>query len=251
MKRRNIVGITAFFLVLQLQAQIINTEALRMNGKENGWAGSLGLYYNFTKNTKEIITLRNNIHVQYKKNKHLILFINQVGLYRAGGDDFVNKATQHLRYNYAFHPGWTWEVYLQNQYNSVSKIDYRRLAGSGVRYEFHDSKKYKLAAGVSMMYETEKATAPEIPVARIWRNSNYLTFALYLNDKVSLQSTTYYQPQLNRFSDYRISHQTGFKAKIFKHLSFKTDFYYFYDAFPLPDIPRRQYTINNGLEWKF
>jgi hypothetical protein len=172
------------FAGFAVQSQIINTESLRMVTDTTGWSGSVGLNVSFAKNVKELFKIKNDIHVQYKNPKHLVLFMNTIAFERADGADFDNKGVQHLRYNYRFHPRISWEAFVQNQYNAISKIDYRRLAGTGFRYKFTKSEKYKVYMGSLAMYEYEKTTET-IPVYhKDWRKSSYLSFSFYFNKNI-------------------------------------------------------------------
>ena len=240
-----------FLAGFTLQAQIINTESLRMVTDTSGWTGSIGLNVGFIKNVKDLVRVKNDIHIQYKKQKHLILFVNHIGFERADEADFVNKGVQHLRYNYRFHKQVAWEAFLQNQYNAISKIDYRRLAGTGFRAKLSKSEKYKIYFGSLIMFENEKTTE-ETPVAlEDWRNSSYLSFSFYFNKKMTLVSTTYYQPLLRQTSDYRLSNQSIFTLKLYKNLSFKSTLNLTFDAFPVLDVPKQQYSLSNGLVYHF
>ena len=238
-------------LSIGAKAQIINTEALRMVTDTTGWAGSVSLNVGLVKNVKELVQIRNRIHVQYKRKKHLFLFMNTLGFYRADGANFVNKGAQHVRYNYRFHPRLAWEAFIQNQYNSISKIAFRRLVGSGIRFKITTDEKHKTYLGSLIMYEKEKSTDEVALVTSTFRNSTYFSFSFFFKNGISWVSTTYYQPDLTFFKDYRIAHQSSFKARIYKNLSYKTDFLFTYDVFPVAGIPKMQYALTNGLVWKF
>ncbi len=245
-----------FFLLVFLagftaQSQIINTESLRMVTDTSGWSGSISLHIGFVKNVSELFKVSNKIHVQYKTGKQLILFMNDIGFERADGANFINKGVQHLRYNYKIRPRITWEAFLQNQYNAISKIDYRRLAGTGLRFKLSTHEKYKAYLASLLMYENEKTTETPAIISRDWRNSSYFSFSFYFNKNVSLISTTYYQPKLRQFSDYRVAHQSALSFTIFKNLAFSTAFNFTYDAFPVAGIPKKQYELINGLVYSF
>lgn len=248
---KKIFIVISFISILYTNAQIINVESLRMVTDTTGWAGSINLNVSFAKNVKELFRVNNKAHIQFKTPKHLVLFMNSIGFDRADNADFVNKGVQHLRYNYRFHPRWSWEAFLQNQYNAVSKIDYRRLAGTGLRWKMTDSEKYKIYLGSLVMYENEKTKETPVSIHKDWRNSTYLSFSFYFNDKTSLISTTYFQPKFGDASDTRIAHESGLSMKIFKNLSFKTSFEYTYDAIPVLGIPKREYELKNGLLYTF
>lgn len=248
---KKIFLIVSLFSILYTKAQIINVESLRMVTDTTGWAGSIHLNVSFAKNVKELFKVSNKVHVQYKTPKHLFLFMNSIGFDRADDADFVNKGVQHLRYNFRFHSKWTWEAFLQNQYNAVSKIEYRRLAGSGLRWKMTDSEKYKIYLGSLIMYENEKTKETSVHKYYDWRNSTYLSFSFYFNDKTSLVSTTYFQPKFGNASDVRIAHESRFSIKIFKNLAYNTSFEYTYDALPVAGIPKRDYELKNGLAYTF
>ncbi|MEE9349855.1 MAG: DUF481 domain-containing protein [Flavobacteriaceae bacterium] len=248
---KKIILLFLLFISITIQSQIINTESMRMVTDTTGWSGSIGLNVGFSKNIRSLLRIKNNIHIQYKTNKQLIMFINKIGFESADNADFVNKGVQHLRYNYSFNNKLVWEAFLQNQYNAISKIDFRELAGSGLRYKLSKSEKYKFYLGSAVMYEYEKTLETPNRTHKDWRNSNYFTFSLYFNDKISLISTSYYQPNLSRFADYRVSHQSALKFQVYKNLSFKTAFNFTYDTFPVVGIPKQQYEISNGLVYRF
>ena len=101
------------------------------------------------------------------------------------------------------------------------------------------------------MYENEKTTESPSITHQDWRNSTYLSFSFYFTDNISFISTTYYQPMLREFSDYRIAHQSALAFKILKNLSFKTAFNFTYDANPVVGIPQKEYELTNGLVYSF
>jgi hypothetical protein len=97
---RKLFFITVLLFPLFVQSQIINTESLRKVTDTSGWTGNASVNFSLTKNTNTLIRLNNNIHVQYKMNRHLVLFVNNLGFERAAEQSFVNNGSQHLRYNY-------------------------------------------------------------------------------------------------------------------------------------------------------
>lgn len=238
------------FFVQNLNAQIVNVESLRLKTDTLGWAGSAHLSINLKKSVNEQFKIKSGIHVQYKFPKHLILFVNNIGFERIDDADFTNDAMQHLRYNYKFNKTITGELFLQNQNNAIAKIEYRRLIGSGIRIKLSQSDKYKFYLGNHLMYENEKSKEENPKTNFDWRNSTYFSFSLYLNDNIKLISTTYFQPRLDKFSDYRTSHQSELNIKIVKKLMFTTTFYLANDTNPMDGIPKKEYELTNGLMYK-
>lgn len=232
-------------------SQIINVESLRKVTDTSGWSGNTSLDFSLTKNTKTLIRLNNNIHVQYKMNPHLVLFINNLGFERSGGQSFVNQGSQHLRYNYKINNNLIWEAFVQSQYNSIAKLKFRGLAGTGPRFKLLGLEKYHLYLGTLFMYEHEEINEETLIVNRDWRASAYISLSFFPTDAISFVSTTYYQPMLNQFQDYRVASENSFVLGIIEKLSLKTTYTLTYDATPATEVPNTFYQLTTGLLYAF
>ncbi|MBR9916026.1 MAG: DUF481 domain-containing protein [Algicola sp.] len=234
-------------------AQVVNVETLRKVSDSAKWTGSVSLDVSLIKNKNEIFRIANKAHVQYNNQIHLWLFVNDLNLQRIEGNSLVNRGTQHLRYNRRLSERVKWEAFGQAQYDAISKIDFRGLLGTGPRFKLTTSDNYRFYLGTLIMYEYEKAD--QVLTDRVQkdiRGSAYLSFSLYPKDNISIISTSYYQPKVSAFKDYRFSTNTSLLIELFKNLAFKTNFNYFHDAFPVSsDIPKTQYELTNGLLYSF
>ena len=233
--------------------QVVNVETLRKPSDTTKWTGSASLDIFLIKNVNQIFKIENKFHVQYKHDKNLWLLLNDLNFQKLEGSSFVNKGTQHLRYNRKLSDRIRWEGFLQSQYDAVSNIDFRGLVGTGPRFKITSSEKYRTYIGTLVMYEYEKADITvEERVAEAVRGSTYLSFSFYPTETLSIISTSYYQPKLDQWSDYRLSSDTAVLLRIFEKLAFKINFVYKYDAVPVSaNIPRAQYELTNGLSYTF
>lgn len=232
-------------------AQILNVESLRKVTDTSGWSGAVNLHLELKRNTNDFINLGSNIHVQYKMNKHLVLFKNDVSFEKIEGENFDNSLVSHVRYNYRFHDKIAWEVFTQGQYNKINLINFRGLLGTGPRFKISNSENYKFYLGTLAMFEYEEVDDGVTPLQRNIRGSSYLSFSLYPSDKISFVSTTYYQPNFSAFSDYRISSQSSFLVTVFKNFALQINYVFTYDAFPAVGIPKSQYNFNTGFTYSF
>src|SRR5690606_25798296 len=182
---------------------------------------------------------------------HLVLLKNDIELQNIEGNKFENAGISHLRYNYRFHPRIAWEVFTQAQYNKVSKIEFRYLLGTGPRFKLTTSEKYKVYLGTHIMYEHEELSDTITPIQRNMRGTSYFSFSLYPTESLSLISTTYYQPKISEFADYRISSQTSLLIDLFENFALKTTYTFTYDAFPAVGIPNSQYDLVSGIVYSF
>ncbi|MBU2922373.1 DUF481 domain-containing protein [Winogradskyella psychrotolerans] len=250
MKRFFLLVILVFSLNLTY-AQIVNVESLRRISDTSKWSGSASLDIGLIKNTQSIFKITNNLRLQYNTRKNLYLFINDLKLEQIEDNSFVNKGIQHIRYNRKITERLKLEIFAQSQYDAISDIKFRGLLGLGPRFKLSKSKDYRFYLGTLLMFEHEEASDKTIDILRDFRGSTYFSFSLYPVDNISLVSTTYYQPLLKKFSDYRISNQTSLGIKVLKNLLFKTAFTYNFDANPIIGIPKTQYELTNGIVYTF
>ena len=247
-----IIPILFILAFVECHSQVINVETLRKKTDSAKWTGSVSLDFNLVKNKNNIFKIANKADVQYNNKKELWLFINDLKFEKAAGESFVNKGTQHLRYNYKVTETIKMEGFLQAQYDAISEIDFRGLIGAGPRFKLTSNKDYRFYLGVLIMYEYEKDS--DIEPDRIHkdvRGSTYLSFSLYPTESIGIISTSYYQPRLDLLKDFRLSSTTSILFRIWEDLAFKTTFIYNYDAYPVVTIPKSQYELTNGLLFTF
>ncbi len=246
------IYIAILLFPLTLSSQIINVENLRRVTDTTGWSGFARLDLHLIKNRNKIFGVSNRIRVQYKREKHLWLFINDLDFREANSRKLVSKNAQHLRYNYKFHKKMALEAFLQSQENEIAAIRFRGLVGAGLRFKLSKSEKYKLYLGNLIMYEHEKVIESDEKIFnKDWRNSSYFSMSLFPVKNISIASTTYFQPRYDKFSDFRVSSQTTMSFRIIKNLRFATTFTYQYDEFPVLGIPKEQYRLTNGVMYSF
>ncbi|MEH6536487.1 MAG: DUF481 domain-containing protein [Psychroserpens sp.] len=245
--------ILLLFISTTCFSQVINVETLRKVSDSAKWTGSVSLDVSLIKNTSDLFRIANTAHIQYNDKTNLWLFVNDLNFQKVEGFSLVNRGTQHLRYNRRISPRVKWEAFAQSQYDAISEIDFRGLIGTGPRFKLSKSDNYKFYLGTLIMYEYEKASnVIDDREQKDVRGSVYLSFSMYPTETISIISTSYYQPRIDAFSDYRLSSNTSFLFKIYKDLAFTTNFNYFYDAFPVSSaVPKTQFELTNGLLYVF
>ncbi len=241
------------FLLLTgvVQAQIVNIENQRLQAKENGWLGSIGLNMSYIKNTREIWQIGSRVRVQYHQDKHTALWLSELNFVKAGQSDFLNNGFEHLRYNYALTDSGRLvvEAFRQMQYNKVQKIKLRSLFGAGFRYRVVDRDSAQVDVGVHPMYEFEELSNEESN--RHFRLSSYLSFDFQFNANLGINSITYYQPDVANFKDFRLSNETTLRTKITEKLDLRIIFRLTYDEEPPEGVPQNTVYLKNGIVFRF
>ena len=246
-----ILLLAIFLICSHTSDQILNAESLRKVTDTSGFSGALSASFALKRNTNDFLTLGSDIHLQYKMRDHLILFKNDVAFQKIEDQNFDNSLITHLRYNYRFHDRIAWEIFIQGQYNKINLIDFRGLAGTGPRFKLSSWENYKFYLGTLVMYEHEKLTDGITPTQKHFRGSTYLSFSIYQGENLTIISTTYFQPRLDKFSDYRITTDSSLLVNIFKNFALKTTYRFTYDSFPAVGIPNSQYDFTTGISYSF
>ncbi len=242
--------ILSLVLSAHLFSQVINIEGKRFLRDTNGFTGKTDLSFSLNQNINQVMILGTNIHAQYKYNKHRILSISDLLFMKADQKDFVNAGYAHLRYNYKIAPPIvTWEAFIQAQYNLILLLDRRYLAGTGPRFRVYKTQQIRLYMAALYMYEYQ-SQARETIQSYNHRLSNYLTLTLDLN-RIDFTSTTFYQPKLDEWSDFRIANDTSLEFELSQRLNIKAGLNLLYDTRQPPGVPPLTYLLKNALSLKF
>jgi hypothetical protein len=232
-------------------SQIINIEDKRSEFTDSvQWHERLDLGFNLVKNTKVISTITAAAQLEFVFNKKLLLSLTRVNFVKAGDENFVNEAFQHIRYNSRLTRGLVYELFAQIQYNELANVKLRALAGTGLRFKLIKKEKQKAYWGVSYMYEYDEESEEDI-VHQDSRLSTYLSFSLNPSPIVRIASTSYYQPLFAEFNDFRLSSETSAIFEFNRRLSFRTTYRVTYDSRAARGAPTTTYALINGLSYNF
>jgi hypothetical protein len=216
-----------------------------------GWMGSIGTAFSMTKNTDKIFGANAKIHLQYKtsNDKGLWLLLGNIGFLKINNNRFVSDGLAHIRYNRKINEWLRWEIFGQVQNNMITQIDSRLLFGTGPRFRIVKNKLFRLYAATLLMYENEKERTTPVITHNDLRNSSYISFTWTPKDYLGLTSSTYFQPLMKNFSDYRVSNQLTFNIKATPHFSVSLEWDYLYDRFPAGKAPATTYHFSTGLNY--
>ena len=238
------------FILPYSEAQIINMENKRIATDTTGFSGRMGLSLSASRFTQSYVAADLNGQIQWKTNRNLYLLVGDFEIVNAGGESFNNSGHGHFRFNRKFTDVIRGELFTQIQYNSVTKITRRILNGIGIRLKLSQYETAKVYWGFAVMNEYEEVSDPKI-INKDNRISSYFTFTLAPVPNISLRNTTYVQPKLADFKDYRLANSTLLSFDITDNLKFSTVFSFLYDSRPPIEVPTINYQVKNGLNYSF
>lgn len=232
-------------------AQVVNIESERLKTDTNGLYGSVSADFALTSNTKTVVVFDGMAQLEYKYDKDLYLLLGNYGLVNGDKESFSNNAFIHFRYNRKMTRHLRWEIFTQLQFNKISKINLRYLAGTGPRFKLVEAEKIALYAATLVMFEYEEDDTTENSIHRDVRSSSYVSFTLPLTENLEIISTTYYQPLYTDFSDFRIMNQVSAALLISEKLQLEPKFNFLYDSRPVAGVPEVNYSLMIGLKYQF
>jgi hypothetical protein len=236
---------------IEISAQVINVEKSRKKLKP-GFQGELGLNLMLTQNTRQIFEIGNVSQLQYNRNRHTTLLLNTINLMRVEGEDLINNGFQHIRYNYSLREGFTTlEAFTQHQYNSIRLLQRRILLGGGPRFRIYESENFGFFVAPLVMFEQELLNDDDNTQTDKIKGDLIVSSIYALDERIKFSHTTYYQPEIARFSDYRVFSETALEMKFNTSFTFVFSFNLSYDSDPPMDIPGLFYTLKNGIKYNF
>jgi len=232
----------------QVFGQLVNIESKRMQTDTVRFVFKGDLSFNYTNNDGDYIyKLKNNLTTQFKsKDLNKILFIvGDFGLIRSVDKDFENSWFLHLRYNHEIHNFFRLEGFVQGQNNKILDVNGRYLVGAGVRFKLVSKDHFKMYWGNAYMFEYEISDFLDERFEN-HRYSSYLSFSYKIpNTSLSIVNTTYFQPLIKDFTDYRLLEQLKVNVTINKKLSMFALLDYYYDSRTPRD--RKQYSSQSSV----
>lgn len=232
-------------------SQIINVESLRKVTDTTGWHGTTSLDFSLTRNTNDLFRVGNKIHLQYKIPNHLFLLVSDFSFERSAGQNFVNQGSVHFRHNVKLSELLVWEGLVQGQYNSIAKINFRGLLGTGPRFKLIGHEKHRLYVGTIILFEYEEIKNAPLLINRDMRGSFYVSLSVYPTERITLVSTSYYQPLLSHWSDHRFATENSVVIDLIDKLSLKTSYILTFDSHPAEEVNTTFYNLTTGLVYTF
>ena len=167
-----------------------------------------------------------------------------------------NKAFIHGRHIQQISDKYAWEGFAQLSKDEFTRLTLRGLLGAGVRIGLWQSSKLTQGyLGLGGFYEREKldvdTSTGEDDREIAWRGNMYFVIKSKLNEAVSLLSTTYYQPNLERIADYRAIENASLVSKLTEKLAAKISLDVSHDSKPPSGVKQTDTTITVGIDVSF
>ena len=245
-------------LTVSAQAQV-NIETLRRLDSKPGWYNDITLSLTYQSGNTDLLRFRSSLRSDYWFGKYHTFGIATLQQGKQGGKLYTDKGFIHLRGARSLIKYLGVEIFLQKQFNESILLRDRNLAGGGARiavFQQRTSTKntgLNLYLGIGGMWENETINDKghgEVET-NIIRSTNYISAAWRIDKRFTVVLTGYYQPYLQRFSDFRVLSESRLEFHVTKTVSINTRLNVRYDSEPPTGVESHDLEIVNGLSYKF
>ena len=256
---RYVVSLTClFFFILSARAQV-NIETLRRLDSKPGWYNNITLSLTYQSGNTDLFRFKSSVRSDYWFDKYHTFGIATLQQGEQGGKLYTDKGFIHLRGTRSIIERLGVEIFLQKQFNESILLQDRNLAGGGLRISALKQRTDKNNTGVNLylgiggMWENETINDKQYGEVEtnIIRSTNYISAAWRIDKRFSVVITGYYQPYIQRFSDFRVISESRLEFHVTKTVSIITRLNLRYDSEPPTGVEAHDLEIVNGLSFKF
>ncbi len=253
---------TRFGAVLALAAALpwpvsaqVNVESLQRGDPPLGYSGTFGGDLAIRTGNVEFVQLGLNARLYRVTETVTRLVVGNGGLGLEGGTSFASSGLLHYRQSYQYNDLVSPEWWGQLNYDRPQLLDFRMIAGGGVRVSFASGDWGRFGMGAALMLEDERLNLPDTAVhdshTTNVRGSYFLTLRLVPNENLVITSTTYLQPTVGDFGDLRTLENFRIAASVTDELDLTVSFDLRYDSRPPDGISGLDTSLRTGLSYTY
>jgi putative salt-induced outer membrane protein YdiY len=240
--------VLALLRPVDVSAQIVNT--LRgFDADRTGWAGEVGGSFSRSGGNTDVLTLSAGGGVQWQGERNRWRLLGDVTLSESDGERDEESTLGHLRHNFRLAPRVATLAFVQIQENPFQRLKSRFLAGAGLRFDLLRREDLVAAAGAAPMVEVERIEERSGSDTDL-RLSTFLSIEGRLDERTSVDLTSFVQPLAEDFADLRATVEASLRLAVTARLSVVASLNLTHDTEPPDDVEKTDWKTRNGLTWK-
>ena len=237
----------------------INIETLRRLDSKPGWYNDIALSLTYQSGNTDLLRFKSSLRSDYWFDRYHTFGIVTFQQGKQGGKLYTDKGFIHLRGARSIIKHLGVEMFLQKQFNESILLRDRNLAGGGIRISVLKQRTntkntgLNLYLGIGSMWENEAINDKQHGEVEtnIIRSTNYVSATWRIDKRFTVVITGYYQPYIQRFSDFRVISESRLEFHVTKTASINTRLNLRYDSEPPTGVEAHDLEIVNGLSYKF
>lgn len=222
-------------------------------GEKEGLTGEVSLGAKYSSGNTDSRSVGLSGKGEYSEKEWLVYLIASYTYGESNDEKDTNDGLVHLRYVHNIaNTAYDYEFFLQTEFNEFQDIKERSLAGANIRKKL-DLPFDKFYVGLGLFYSYMEPDIITIldPVYKRTRMNSYLSFLKNINENFSITYLGFYQPNVEDFSDFRISQILQLNTSITSDLILGFDINHAYNATPYHQIEKSDVRSTINLRYKF
>ncbi|MCB9675287.1 MAG: DUF481 domain-containing protein [Alphaproteobacteria bacterium] len=230
------------------RATIVNVLTPSVGVLEDGWHGSVKAGITVLDGNEKRIGADLASGLQYKRSTHLVALKASGDVARAFGDKVSQRAFANLRHRWLFADPVSTVEFVQIDHNAFRGLAMRDLAGAGLDFRLFRAEWTEAHLGLTVMgeYQLHSEGFEDDDAGLHARMSDYFTVAVK-TETVVLASTTFVQPRLDRWSNWRFLEEVSMTIDISEHLDWNVLFRVERDSSPPTGVEPVDLALKSGL----
>ena len=235
---------------------IVNIEALHTGEPPRGYSGTANVSVDGQSGNTDKLGVNAGARLQWHGGTVTNFAILRYSYGQTSGIEDTNKLFTHARHIRQVSDKTAYEGFIQAERNIFNRLSFRGLLGGGIRLKLADTPDIKtihLGLGGFFSRETleKRAGTTDAGSDNTWRVNTYLNYVQQLNQSVRVLSTTYYQPAVDDFSDFRLLEDATLSVKMTDTLSLNLSLNLAHDSKPPQSVKNTDTTYSTGVEYSF
>lgn len=239
-----------FLVLLTSVHAIVTIKPVDVGGKKAGLSGELVGAYSIHKGNTDLSATDIGGAIQLDTNT--TVSVVKASYKRGDAKEVltINQGFLHARFITTVHSVFDGEMFVQEQFNTFTKLISRTLLGTGTRINIGQATTYgKGYLGLGGFYAAE--LEENTPFDYYVRGNIYLSYTYDYQKVISVALVGYYQPRVTNFSDFLVLSTGQLELKLHKKLSLLLSFTFNYDSKPATGISSYDVAQTTALKFHF
>jgi hypothetical protein len=234
----------------------VNVEVLRPDDLPTGRSGTLGGDLAARKGNVDYVALDVRARLYDVRERRTRLIVGSGGIGFLETSRFASSGLLHVRTTYQpFFRSVAPEWLAQANYDRPLLLDFRLVAGGGIRGPLQQGEWGNVGGGSTLMLEQEwlslpdTASHPKRTLEARW--SNFVSLRVIASETTVITSTTYIQPALADFGDFRVLESAQLATSISDELALTVSFDLRYDSGPPDGLAALDARLRTGVTYRY
>ncbi len=221
-------------------------------GEKKGWDGEIGISGKYSSGNSDTASAGLGGKAQYSTQTWLFYSIASYSYGESNDLKDTNEGILHLRYVHEItDTPYDYEFFVQTEFNEFQDVKTRDLAGANIRRDLSGYfDKCYVGVGLFHSYMEPDIISDVDPVYKRIKMNTYLSLVKDINEHFSITYLGFYQPNVEKFSDYRTFQILQLNTAITDNITLSLDLQHKHNSTPYHHVEENDFKSSINLKYK-